>query len=41
MTKLVTGVNSPADIGANGKGVVAVPLLMDNRVEFWNIGGSR
>ena len=41
MTKLVTGVNAPADIGTNGKGVVAVPLFMDNRVEFWNIGGSR
>ena len=41
MTKLVTGVNSPADIGVNGKGVLAVPSFMENRVEFWNIGGPR
>ena len=39
MTKLVSGVNSPADIGLNpGKGLLAVPLFMENRVEFWSIG---
>jgi len=42
MTKLVSGVNSPADIGVNpSKGVLVVPMLAENRVEFWNIGGRR
>ena len=38
MTKLIPGVNSPADIGVNAReGVVAVPMFMENRVEFWSI----
>jgi len=39
LTKLVSGVNAPADIGVNPqRGVLAVPLFNDNRVEFWSVG---
>ena len=38
-TKAITGVNTPADIGLDpARGWVAVPLFMDNRVEFWQLG---
>lgn len=35
-TKVVSGVASPADIGINGKRV-AVPQLMENKVQFWEL----
>jgi sugar lactone lactonase YvrE len=36
--KLVTGVNSPADIGVDpAREVVAIPLFLENRVEFWRL----
>lgn len=36
--KLVTGVNSPADIGLDqARGLLAIPLFMENRVEFWSL----
>jgi hypothetical protein len=36
--KLFGGVNSPADIGLDStRGLVAVPLFMENRVEFWRL----
>jgi sugar lactone lactonase YvrE len=39
MTKLASGLPSPADIGVNARGgIVAVPLFMENRVEFWSLG---
>jgi hypothetical protein len=38
-TKLVAGVPSPADIGVNAqRGILAVPLFTENRVEFWSLG---
>lgn len=37
--KLITGVNSPADLGADQvRGLVAIPLFLENRVEFWRVG---
>lgn len=37
--KLITGVNSPADIGVDQvRGLVAIPLFLENRVEFWKVG---
>lgn len=37
--KLITGVNSPADLGADQvRGLVAIPLFLENRVEFWKVG---
>lgn len=37
-TRLITGVNAPADIGVDTKrGRVAVPLFLDNRVEIYDI----
>ncbi|HKH83183.1 MAG TPA: hypothetical protein VKA25_05845 [Gemmatimonadales bacterium] len=36
-TRLAYPVPSPADIGFDGKSRVAVPLLMENRVEFWEL----
>ncbi len=39
MRKLITGVNSPADIGVDQvRGLIAVPLFLDNRVEIWKVG---
>lgn len=39
MRKLITGVNSPADIGVDQvRGLIAVPLFMENRVEVWRVG---
>jgi hypothetical protein len=35
-TKVASGVASPADIGINGKRV-AVPQLMENKVQFWEL----
>jgi sugar lactone lactonase YvrE len=38
MRKLITGVNSPADIGLDPtRGLLAIPLFMENRVEFWRL----
>ncbi len=37
-TKVVTGVNSPADLGVDQlRGLIAVPLFMENRVEVWRV----
>jgi len=36
-TRIAHPVPSPADIGFDGKSRVAVPLLMENRVEFWEL----
>ena len=39
MRKLISGVNSPADIGVDQvRGLIAVPLFMENRVEVWKVG---
>ena len=39
VTKLASGLPSPADIGVNAKrGIVAVPLFTENKVEFWSLG---
>jgi hypothetical protein len=35
-TKVASGLASPADIGINGKRV-AVPQLMENKVQFWEL----
>lgn len=36
------GLNAPADIGYDpARGIVAVPLFSDNRVELWSVGASR
>jgi sugar lactone lactonase YvrE len=35
-TKVASGVSSPADIGIKGKRV-AVPQLMENKVQFWEL----
>jgi hypothetical protein len=35
-TKVASGIASPADIGINGK-TVAVPQLMENKVQFWEL----
>lgn len=36
--KVVTGVNSPADIGVDQlRGLVAIPLFLENRVEVWRV----
>jgi sugar lactone lactonase YvrE len=35
-TKVASGIASPADIGSDGKRV-AVPQLMENRVQFWEL----
>jgi sugar lactone lactonase YvrE len=38
MTKLVTNVSAPADIGVDSKrGVLAIPRFDQNQVEFWKI----
>jgi hypothetical protein len=38
MKKVVTGVASPADIGVDQlRGLVAIPLLTQNRVEVWRV----
>ncbi len=36
-TRVAYPVPSPADIGFDGKSRVVVPLLMENRVEFWEL----
>lgn len=36
-TRVAYPVPSPADIGFDGKSRVAVPLLMENRLEFWEL----
>jgi transglutaminase-like putative cysteine protease len=36
-TRVAYPVPSPADIGFDGKSRVAVPLLMEGRVEFWDL----
>ena len=36
---VIRGVPAPADIGLDSRaGIVAVPLLLDGRVEFWRLG---
>jgi len=36
--KVVTGVGSPADIGLDpARGLLAIPVFMENRVEFWKL----
>ena len=36
------GLNAPADLGYDpARGIVAVPLFSDNRVELWPVGASR
>jgi sugar lactone lactonase YvrE len=36
--KVVAGVNSPADIGVDQlRGLVAIPLFLENRVEMWRV----
>lgn len=36
--KIVTGANSPADIGVDQtRGLIAVPLFMENKVEIWRV----
>ena len=35
-TTVASGIASPADIGLNGKRV-AVPQLMENKVQFWEL----
>jgi sugar lactone lactonase YvrE len=38
MTKLVSGVSAPADIGVDTRrGILAIPRLDQNQVEFWKI----
>ena len=42
ITPLIRGLPSGADIGLDPvAGVVAVPLIVDDRVEFWRIGDQR
>ena len=36
-TRVAYPLPSPADIGFDGKARIAVPLLMENRVEFWEL----
>ncbi len=37
--RLIAGVNSPADIGVDQvRSWVAIPLFLENRVEFWKVG---
>jgi sugar lactone lactonase YvrE len=36
-TRVAYPVPSPADIGFDGKSRIAVPLLMENRLEFWEL----
>ncbi|MEO8635647.1 MAG: hypothetical protein ABI587_10270 [Gemmatimonadales bacterium] len=39
---VVSGVNSPADIGLDpARRLLAIPLFMENRVEFWRVGPLR
>jgi hypothetical protein len=39
---LVRGVNAPADIGLDpARRLLAIPLFMDNRIEFWRVGALR
>lgn len=41
-TKVITGVNSPADIGLDTqRNRVAIPLFMENRVELWQLPAAR
>jgi len=38
MSKLVSGVSGPADIGVDSKrGVLAIPRFDQSQVEFWKI----
>ena len=37
VSKMASGVPSPADLGYDGKSRVMVPLLMENRVELWEL----
>ena len=37
VSKVGSGIPSPADIGYDGKNRVMVPLLMENRVELWEL----
>ena len=38
LTKLVTGVSAPADIGVDSKrGILAIPRFNDNKVEFYKL----
>ena len=37
-TRVVSGVNSPADIGFDpARSLLAIPILSENRVEFWTV----
>jgi sugar lactone lactonase YvrE len=39
---VISGVNAPADIGLDASHrMLAIPLFMDNRVEFWRVGPLR
>jgi hypothetical protein len=39
---VIRGVPAPADIGLDPRsGTVAVPLILDGRVEFWRLGAER
>ncbi len=39
---LIHGVNSPADIGLDAsKRLLAIPLFLENRVEFWHVGALK
>jgi hypothetical protein len=41
-TKLIGGVNAPADIGYNAsRREVAIPLFSDNRIEYWTVPARR
>lgn len=36
--KVVTGANSPADIGVDrGRNLLAIPIFLENKVEFWKL----
>jgi glucose/arabinose dehydrogenase len=38
---VIRGLSAPADIGLDPRaGVVAVPLILDDRVEFWRVGAK-
>jgi sugar lactone lactonase YvrE len=39
---VIRGLSAPADIGLDPeRGIVAVPLILDDRVEFWRLGKPR
>lgn len=41
-TPLITGVEAPADLGMDrARGILAIPLFMQNRVELWRVAAGR